>query len=147
MLTLARAIILKHKYDCVNLLLKTLQLLPRGPPSPNLERSTGHESLTPPCLSSFSTCHGQQMPCASPRAESPTPRLHPSNLPACFLSAFPFSLLGLECIPPPPSFSCLLLTLQNFAHASPSPRHFLLLGVYPRAWKTVGLLKKYLQNE
>lgn len=42
MLTLARVILPKHKYDCVNLLLKTLQALPRGLSSPNLERSTRH---------------------------------------------------------------------------------------------------------
>lgn len=42
MLTLAGVIIPKHKYDCVNLLLKTLQSLPCGLPSPNLERSTRH---------------------------------------------------------------------------------------------------------
>lgn len=39
--TLARVIVPKHKYDCVNLLLKILPSLFRGLPSPNLERSRG----------------------------------------------------------------------------------------------------------
>lgn len=142
MLTLARVIIPKHKYDCVNLLLKTLQSLPRGLPSPNLERSTRHVITHSSLPLWFQHLFSAANRCP---AHLTIPTRHPPSLPACFLPAFPCSLLGLEC---PPWLSAVFYShFKILLKPHHLPSHLLLLRAYPRARKTVGVLKKCLQNE
>lgn len=109
MLSLARVIIPKHKY--VNLLLKTLQSLPRGFPSPNLERSTKHvttHSSRPlwfqHLLSAANRCPVHlTIPTAIPLVSQPA-----SSLPSPAVSCLPCSL---EC---PPLLSAVFYSHSKF---------------------------------
>ena len=144
MLAWARGILPKHKHDCVNLLLKTLQSLPRGFPSPNLERSPRHAAAHSSLPLQF-----QHLPpptdaaCVSPGrppTAAPTPVIPQPASPS-------FPLQSPEAGMPSLTFSGSLLMLRNQAQTSPPPCYLFPLAACPRAWKTVGVLKECLQNE
>ena len=135
MLAWARGILPKHKHDCVNLLLKTLQSLPRGFPSPNLERSPRHAAAHSSLPLQF---HHLLLPTDAARLPRPPPTARPTPLiPSLLPPSLP--LWCPEAGTPSPTFSSPLLTLCDQAQTSPPPRHLFLLAAYPRAWKTAGV--------